>query len=108
LSVGYLYLITNAAWPGYCKIGKTENRPGTRLLNAQTWTPHRDYELVHWRCFPNVHLAEKEIHIALKGHRTRGNGEWFRLHPTDAVQWINALCGSSKGQVRHRGADGAG
>lgn len=104
---GYLYVLTNPAWSGYCKIGRTTG-PSRRLNQYQTGSPHRDYELVHDRYFANVDQAEKDLHASIRGHHYRG--EWFHIHPTDAVRWINSLgrklAREAQGEVRHQRADG--
>lgn len=100
---GYIYIIENPAWPGYCKVGRTNN-PERRLLAYQTGSPRRDYVLVHHRFFTNADKAEDELHAALWGHRAKWHGEWFHIHAADAVAKLNALAR----QVRDRERDGAG
>lgn len=38
----WIYIITNPAWEGYYKVGKSNN-PEKRLKVYQTSSPHRDY-----------------------------------------------------------------
>ena len=42
---GFVYLITNKAWPEWVKVGRTAN-PRVRLRNYQTSSPLRDYEVI--------------------------------------------------------------
>ena len=43
---GYLYLITNSAWPGWIKVGTTKNIKH-RVRSYQTGSPFRDYQVVY-------------------------------------------------------------
>lgn len=86
--VGWIYVITNPAWPAYCKIGRTTNLPG-RHRTFQTASPHRDFELRFSRRFADVCLAERALKKSLPGFRAKG--EWHLLHADDATILINNL-----------------
>lgn len=85
---GFVYVITNPAWPYHCKIGRAFD-PESRLRGYQTGTPFRDYELLGARYFSNASLAEVEMHMRLA--KWRGEGEWFRLPPQAALVEIDKL-----------------
>lgn len=85
---GWIYVITNPAWPGYCKIGRSLSIPD-RLRAFQTASPHRDFELRHSRRFRDVCAAEREIKRLVPGHKA--GGEWSHLHYEDAAGLINGI-----------------
>jgi hypothetical protein len=85
---GYLYVITNPAWPGHVKIGRTTNVT-SRHRTYQTASPFRDYLLYYARWFPDVCSAERTLRQIYPGHRI--NGEWHLLHPEDAANLIDRL-----------------
>lgn len=60
-SCGFIYAITNPAWTDYVKIGMSSD-PKTRLANYQTYSPLRDYKLIHWSFWFNAREAEKMLH----------------------------------------------
>jgi hypothetical protein len=83
---GYLYAITNPAWPGYTKIGRTTNAL-SRHRTYQTASPLRDYQLYYSRWFPDVCDAEALLKLLYPGHREAG--EWYLIHPEDAANLID-------------------
>lgn len=85
---GFVYAITNPAWPEAVKIGRACD-PEARLASYQTNSPHRDYQLEHTVYFHDCYSAERELHARLESRRL--NGEWFRLTVDEAVDQINQL-----------------
>ncbi|QOV06106.1 endonuclease [Rhizobium phage Pasto] len=109
---GHLYVITNPAWPGYCKIGRTTGLV-SRFRTYQTASPLRDYDLYYSRWFADVCRAERTLKHLYSGQRE--NGEWFRIHPDDAANLVDLVAsrlGKSSPRavptrsVRHPGPDG--
>lgn len=82
-SLGFVYVLTNPAWPGLTKIGSASCAM-RRLHTFQTGDPNRAYRLhaaietPHWR------RVERAAHRWLGSCRVEGT-EWFRVHPDDAV-----------------------
>lgn len=85
---GWIYAITNPAWAGYVKLGRTFD-VAERLRGYQTSSPHRDYHLHFAREFPDVLAAERHLKILLPGFRAQG--EWHLMHPDDARFFIERL-----------------
>jgi len=83
---GYLYVVTNPAWPDFIKIGRTINI-NTRLRSYNTGSPFKDYELFYYRFFTDVCAAEQAIRHFYGGHKFRG--EWYQMHPEDAANLID-------------------
>ena len=80
---GYVYAITNPAWPEWVKIGMAIDAED-RLNGYQTSSPMRDYQLVHAIATPDRARAERVAHkaAALCGER---QGEWFKIANEEAV-----------------------
>ena len=80
---GYVYVITNPAWPDWVKIGMAIDAED-RLNGYQTSSPMRDYQLVHAIATPDRARAERVAHkaAALCGER---QGEWFKIPNSEAV-----------------------
>ena len=80
---GYVYVITNPAWPEWVKIGMAIDAED-RLNGYQTSSPMRDYELVHAIQTPDRARAERVAHkaAAMCGER---KGEWFKIPNSEAV-----------------------
>jgi hypothetical protein len=86
---GFVYVLTNPAWPGLVKIGSAVSlRP--RLTAYQTSSPHRDYVIEHSAAFNDRLLAERILHRRLRAHRKAGT-EWFQIHPLDARNFLVQL-----------------
>jgi hypothetical protein len=76
---GFVYIISNRAWPGYYKVGRAEN-VRDRLATFQTGSPHRDYEVAYTVGVPDCVAAERFAHEALAD--SRREGEWFKASLT--------------------------
>jgi hypothetical protein len=88
---GFVYVITNKAWPDYVKIGRAFD-PKQRLKDYQTGCPKRDYELYAAVYFKDCFMAEKEIHARLEeSYRNGALGEWYNISPLLARHEINKL-----------------
>ena len=74
ITEGYVYIISNPAWPKMYKVGMTVN-PASRLASYQTYSPLRDFKLEHYQFSSNRREAEKKLHKLLEA--TKVAGEWF-------------------------------
>lgn len=87
---GFVYVITNPAWPAHCKIGRAFD-PLARLQSFQTGAPERDYVLRYAVYFADVRKAEALIHNTLADYRAEG--EWFRILPGVAETVLDEIGG---------------
>ncbi len=92
---GYVYVITNKAWPEWVKIGRAIDA-NDRLRSYQTNSPLRDYWIVHSVYFEDVNAAERKAHLIAA--RMTGtpwnkvdNGEWFKLTQEQAVEVLREV-----------------
>jgi len=81
---GYVYAISNPAWPEWVKIGKAVDADD-RLNGYQTSSPMRDYKLIHSVYFDDRNVAELKAHTIAQGVGTRRN-EWFKMTAEQALE----------------------
>jgi hypothetical protein len=71
---GFVYGISNPSYPGYYKIGITQDLD-KRLSTYQTYDPHRQFKVEHYRFVEDKRLEEKRI---LQQYQTDlSKGEWI-------------------------------
>jgi len=87
---GDVYLITNAAWPEWVKVGKAGDA-NDRLKGYQTSDPFRSYQLHHTVSMANRHTAELAAHKALEALSEDRRNEWFKVDLATAVRCIEAI-----------------
>ena len=89
-SKGYVYVVSNPAWPGWFKVGCSQ-KMRRRLGNYQTGSPFRDYRLHHSRYFDDMDAAESGAHDQLRKLSAEHNGEWFKVDLSTAVRVVERL-----------------
>ncbi|AAQ81440.1 hypothetical protein 44RRORF121c [Aeromonas phage 44RR2.8t] len=67
---GYVYVLTNPAWPGHFKIGSTIS-VYDRLATYQSYSPFRDYKIQTYFFTHDRFKTEKQLHFMFGA-----NGEW--------------------------------
>lgn len=75
---GYLYIVTNAVFPGWVKVGTTWNL-ADRLHTYQTGDPFRGYRLEYSLHHPSFRDAEKKIREVMKHFALEIRGEWYKI-----------------------------
>ena len=87
---GDVYIITNAAWPEWIKVGKAVDATD-RLKGYQTSDPHRSYSLRYSVSLANRHTSEIKAHKALELISDERRNEWFRIDLSKAVKCLGGL-----------------
>jgi gamma-glutamylcyclotransferase (GGCT)/AIG2-like uncharacterized protein YtfP len=87
---GYVYVITNKAWPDWVKIGMAIDAED-RLSGYQTSSPHRDYILEHSVYSNERRKAEQQAHSRAAKLAIEVNGEWFKLTVQQAIEVLDNL-----------------
>ena len=75
---GYLYIITNEAFPEWVKVGTTFDL-NQRLHVYQTGDPFRRYRIVYSVHHPDFRQAEKNIKETMKRFALAQKGEWYKI-----------------------------
>ena len=86
---GYVYAISNPAWPDWIKIGMAIDAED-RLNGYQTSSPMRDYKLLHSVPSKDRGKLERVAHkaAALCGER---QGEWFKITGEEATEILEHI-----------------
>lgn len=79
----YIYIISNPAFKGWYKIGRTTN-PVRRLMNYQTYSPFRDYIISYILEVKNPNLHEKFF-------KDSSEGEWIKCRLNKLISIINVI-----------------
>ena len=87
---GYVYAITNPAWPEWVKIGMAIDADD-RCNGYQTSSPFRDYKLEHVVVASNRRAAEAEAHKSAAMIAKETKGEWFKLDIEQAKIILNNI-----------------
>jgi hypothetical protein len=87
---GYVYVITNKAWPDWVKIGMAIDAED-RCNGYQTSSPHRDYVLEHSVYSNDRRKSEQQAHTRATKIALETNGEWFKLTVQQAIEVLNNL-----------------
>ena len=75
---GYLYIITNDAFPNWVKVGTTTNLT-ERLHVYQTGDPQRRYVVRYSLHHPKYKEAEKKIKEVMQHFALAIKGEWYEV-----------------------------
>jgi len=86
---GYVYAITNPAWPEWIKIGMAIDAED-RLNGYQTSSPMRDYSLLHKIYSDDRSATERAAHKLAAKLGERSN-EWFKITHEQAIQILKGL-----------------
>ena len=89
---GYVYVITNPAWPDWVKIGMAVDAED-RLNGYQTSSPMRDYKLEYSVKSKDRRKSEKEAHTKALRKCDDSHGEWFKMSVSEAIELLDNLDG---------------
>ena len=87
---GYVYIITNRAWPDWVKIGMAIDAED-RLNGYQTSSPMRDYVLEYSVYSNDRRASEQEAHTKATKICIDSNGEWFKMTVEQAKHILDNL-----------------
>ena len=87
---GHVYVITNAAWPEWVKVGMAIDAED-RLSSYQTSSPFRDYEIQYSVYCKDRRELESKAHKAVGSIASDRNNEWFKASVEDAVDCITGI-----------------
>ncbi len=91
-NAGYVYILINAAFPEFIKIGLTTLGPKERAKQLSTGTGIPAPYAVAWKMHvSDCRVVEQSAHAKLATHRVRNNREFFRLSVEDAIEVISTI-----------------
>ena len=86
---GYVYAISNPAWPNWIKIGMAVDADD-RCASYQTSSPFRDYQIEAKQFTKDKSKLETQAHKEAEKLGLR-QGEWFRINKLQAISLIKSL-----------------
>ena len=87
---GYVYIITNPAWPDVVKIGlTTRSAVAERVRQLNTADPLRSFRVWYFAKFNDAPAVERAMHRRFI--RSWVNGEWFRVNPATVERVLARL-----------------
>ena len=86
---GHVYVITQAAFEEWVKIGLTTKEPATRLSQYQTGCPFRDYELHFAAEVDDCRAVEALVHDSCADMGLDIRNEWVRCPVALAVSMVS-------------------
>lgn len=98
---GYVYVITNPAWPEWVKIGMAVDADD-RCNGYQTSSPFRDYVLEHMIVTKDRRKAEAQAHFAAGKLASSKNGEWFKLSVEEAKKILDDCSTTDEPEVKQK------
>ena len=88
MKTGYVYIISNPAYPGFLKFGITDNI-NKRLSTYQTSCPHRNYKVEYYIKHINYKQIEKELEKSMKYFVKQRKNEWVEISLDMAISLLN-------------------
>jgi predicted GIY-YIG superfamily endonuclease len=85
---GYVYIISNKAFPKFYKIGVTHDIQD-RLRTYQTSAPHRDYKVEYYIKHPDCYKAEQSIKEMMKYFALERKNEWYMVDLNIAISRLD-------------------
>ena len=100
---GYIYVLTNPAFPEWVKIGRTTNEPWKRASElSSTGVPH-PFEVAFSMEVTNCVKAEEWLHKKFRNYRVTNNREFFEITPKQVEEKLREHI--SPGSVARRGEE---
>ena len=87
-----IYILTNSAFEGYVKIGKTTNLK-QRLRSLDNTSIPLPFRCAYAAQVTNVDAAEKLVHDAFGDRRVRDNREFFEIDPMRVISALKLAGG---------------
>lgn len=86
---GFVYVLSNPAYPGLYKIGMTKNAPSKRAreLSSATGVPSH-FKVECYFEFEYPALVERQLHEFLSHKRFSGNREFFGADALEILDWL--------------------
>ena len=91
---GFVYILTNKAYPGLVKVGKTDKNPKERAKELFTTAVPHPFKVFGYVEFENAEKAERITHEKLDKYRESANREFFKVGPQVA---LDEICNINEG-----------
>jgi hypothetical protein len=92
VSIGFVYVLLNPAFPRQIKIGRTARDPRKRAgeLSRQTGVPD-DFIVLYEELVGNAEEVEDSLHVRFAEYRAKRNKEFFQIPATEAIKALQQV-----------------
>lgn len=90
ITEGFIYCLSNPAWPEWVKIGETIDYEG-RLKTYQTSSPMTDYKMFLTWWVEDRKMSEREILNSLKASGYEVKGEWVKISQQELIKFLQKV-----------------
>ena len=90
---GYVYVLTNSAFPHLVKIGRTVNSPHIRAEELSSTGVPSKFTVAYYQRFEDCVEAEKMLHNIFSEYRSNMRREFFDIDAKEAIDVIRELPG---------------
>jgi hypothetical protein len=91
--IGFIYIMSNPAYPDSLKIGQTGRDPEERRKDLGSTGVLEDFVLEYRALTEDYESLEKEIHKSLADSRVRADREFFKVSVPEAINTIREIAG---------------
>ena len=91
--IGFIYIMSNPAYPESIKIGQTGKDPEERRKDLGSTGVLEDFVLEYRALSEDYESLEKEVHKSLSESRVRADREFFRVSVPEAINTIREIAG---------------
>lgn len=92
VTMGYVYILSNQAFPGLIKIGFSRKEPSLRAGELFTTGVPTPFQVEYFCVVENYSAVEAKVHTKLNKFRNRRDREFFKLSVRAAAQAIESIC----------------
>ena len=91
--IGFIYIMSNPAYPGDLKIGQTGKDPEERRKDLGSTGVLQDFVLEYRALSEDYESLEREIHRSSAEQRVRNDREFFTISVPEAINKIREIAG---------------
>jgi hypothetical protein len=88
---GFVYILTNEAYPGLCKIGFTSTKPSTRIRQINNSGVLVDWDVIYTIRCERPYDLEQSLHLRLANYRYRKDREFFAISVREVIGLIEQI-----------------
>lgn len=93
MPAGWVYILTNDAFPHLLKVGKTATSPAQRASELNATGVPDDFVVLFAALSPDIDRHESDAHRLLAQYRYRDNREFFAVDRDTATLVVRRVCG---------------
>ena len=91
--IGFIYVMSNPAYPGLVKIGQSSKDPELRRRDLSSTGVLEDFVIEYRALTEDYDEIELEVHSQLNDSRYRQDREFFQISPSEAISKIRKIAG---------------